>query len=85
MPTENTQSNRQVIRNYLLENINIPDLKDGYDIFDAGIVNSLFAIQLMTFLEKAFKIKVKMDDLDMNNFKSVDAVSAFVESKQGES
>jgi acyl carrier protein len=37
----------------------------------------------MTFLEKAFDIKITMEDLDMENFKSVKATSAFVMMKKG--
>lgn len=73
---------QDIIRNYILENINVPALADDFDIFEAGIVNSLFAIELMTFLEKSFAIKVTMDDLDMQNFKSVNAASQFVQRKK---
>lgn len=78
-----TQSPQAVIRDYILENISIQEMDDDFDIFEAGIVNSLFAIELMTFLERAFAIKVTMDDLDMENFKSVNAASQFVRQKQG--
>ena len=83
MRVENSQAPQNIIRNYILENINVPDLDDDFDIFTAGIVNSLFAIELMTFLEKSFSIKVTMDDLDMENFKSVNATSQFVQTKKG--
>lgn len=56
----------------------MPLLDDDFDSFEAGIVSSLFAIELMTFLEKNFNIKVTMDDLDMQNFKLVNAASRFV-------
>lgn len=73
---------QEIIRSYILENINVPALSDDFDIFETGIVNSLFAIELMTFLEKSFSIKVTMDDLDMQNFKSVNAASQFVQRKK---
>ncbi|MCP5102457.1 MAG: acyl carrier protein, partial [bacterium] len=63
--------------------VQVPYLDNNDDIFESGLVNSLFAIELMTYLEKAFQIKVTMDDLDMENFKSVTAVCAFVDSKRG--
>jgi acyl carrier protein len=66
-----------------LENVSLSELDDDLDIFESGVVNSLFAIELMTFLEKAFSIKVTMDDLDMDNFKTVNATSAFVQRKKG--
>jgi len=83
MRTENSQLPQDIIRGYIMDNVSLPDLDDNFDIFDAGIVNSLFAIELMTFLEKAFSIKVTMEDLDMENFKSVNATSDFVLQKKG--
>lgn len=71
-----------VIRKYILKAVNVSALNNTDDIFESGLVNSLFAIQLMTFIEKSFSIKVTMDDLDLNNFKSVNAISQFVKSKQ---
>lgn len=84
MRTDNSaaSSPQDIIRGYILENINVPALADDFDIFEAGIVNSLFAIELMTFLEKSFAIKVTMDDLDMQNFKSVNAASQFIQRKK---
>ncbi len=82
MRTENSQLPQDIIRGYIMENVSLPELNDDFDIFDAGIVNSLFAIELMTFLEKAFGIKVTMEDLDMENFKSVNATTDFVRQKK---
>jgi len=82
MRIEHSKLPQDIIRSYILENISIPALDDDFDIFETGIVNSLFAIELMTFLEKAFNIKVTMDDLDMENFKSVNATSQFVQRKE---
>nr|WP_242785617.1 hypothetical protein [Bacillus cereus] len=36
----------------------------------------------MTFLEKEFAIKVTMDDLDMDNYKSVNSIGNFIRNKQ---
>lgn len=71
----------EIIYNYIREHV---DEKINYDtkIFKEGLVNSLFAIQLMTFLEKEFSIKVTMDDLDMDNFKSVNSIGKFIRNKQ---
>jgi acyl carrier protein len=37
----------------------------------------------MTFLEKTFVLEIGMDDLDIENFKSVNATTAFVVRKKG--
>ena len=83
MDTQSIQSTRDTIKNFILESINIPNLQDDDNLFESGIVNSLFAIHLMTFLEKTFNIEVTMDNLSMDNFESVNAASLFVERKQG--
>lgn len=72
-----------IVSKYILEHINETKIDYDVDMFEEGIVNSLFAIELMTFLEKNFSIKVTMDDLDMANFKSVNSIVEFVERKKG--
>ena len=82
MNTEIAQSTQETIRSFILDSINIPELNDDDNLFESGIVNSLFAVQLMTFLERSFNIEVTMDDLSMDNFQSVSAASMFVDRKQ---
>lgn len=74
---------RETVREFILRSVSVPGLADDTDLFEAGLVNSLFAVQLMTFIEKTFAIEVEMDDLDMENFKSLNATAAFVLRKQG--
>ena len=73
---------RARIRAFITSAVSLPNLDDEADLFASGIVNSLFAVQLMTFIEKTFAIEVGMDDLDMENFKSVQATSLFVMRKR---
>ena len=54
------------------------NLDEDDHLFESGILNSLFAVQLMTFIEKALTIEVGIDDLDIENFKSIHATTAFV-------
>lgn len=74
---------KSAVRDFVLRSINIARLNDEDDLFEAGIVNSLFAVQLTTFIEKRFAIEVEMDDLDMANFRSLNAMAAFVLRKRG--
>jgi acyl carrier protein len=70
------------IRDYLATKISRP-VGDEEDIFSAGLVDSLFALQLVLFLEKEFQIAVEGEDLDLDNFLSINAMSAFVACKVG--
>lgn len=72
---------KQAVRDFIQASINIDALGDEENLFESGIVNSLFAIQLMTFIERTFDIEVATDDLDIENFKSIDATAAFVARK----
>ncbi|QOT00749.1 acyl carrier protein [Brevibacterium sp. JNUCC-42] len=77
-----TLTTEKMISDYILEHVNVEELDYDLLIFDEGLVNSLFAIQLMTYLEKTFSIKITMDDLDFENYRSINAISNFVKSKK---
>lgn len=69
------------IRNFLSKYITNYDLKDDEDIFSLGFVNSLFAMQLVMFIEKEFKLTVDNEDLDLKNFRSIKSIAELVERK----
>ena len=68
---------RDEIRKYVTSGITAP-IADCDDIFDLGFVDSLFALQLVNFIEQKFGIEVDGDDLDIANFCSIDALTEFV-------
>lgn len=68
------------IRNYVTSNISY-DLTNESDFFELGLVDSLFALQLVTFVEQEFEISIEPDDLDIAHFSSIAALDRFVESK----
>ena len=78
MSEEHGAEVKQVLRDFVLGSINIRNLADDDDLFESGIVNSLFAVQWMTFIEKTFQMEIGVDDLDIQNFKSLNAATAFV-------
>lgn len=72
---------RDKIRDFVTENAGDADIAEDQDIFQTGLVNSLFAMQLVLFIEKDFQIKVEDDDLDISNFNSIGAMADFVARK----
>lgn len=60
------------------------ELQDDEDIFALGFVNSLFAMQLVMFLEKEFGIRIDNKDLDLNNFRTINTIAGLIESKSAE-
>lgn len=75
---------KEIVRSFIHSSVNMDALGDDENLFESGIVNSLFAVQLMTFVEKKFGIEIGMDDLDVENFKSVSATAAFVARKSAQ-
>lgn len=55
------------------------EFSDDDDIFRLGFVNSLFAIELVVFLEKTFAIKISNEDLTLDNFRTVRSMAGLVE------
>jgi acyl carrier protein len=69
-------------KSFLAQFINV-SVADDEDLFASGLVNSLFAMQLVLFIEKEFSIKVENEDLDYDNFRTLNAIVGFVERKIG--
>ena len=69
---------RAKVREFIGRFVRGGELGDGDDIFATGFVNSMFAMQLVQFVETAFGIVCESDDLELDNFRSIDAITAFV-------
>ena len=85
MITTDEKGIKETVKRFISSSINIPNLDDDDNLFESGIVNSLFAVQLMTFIERTFGVEVGTDDLDIENFKSLNAMTSFVLQKNGHS
>jgi methoxymalonate biosynthesis acyl carrier protein len=59
------------------------DLKPDEDIFALGFVNSLLAMQLVAFVEKEFGVAVGDEDLDLDNFRTINSIASLVARKRG--
>lgn len=58
-------------------------LDEDDNLFQTGIVNSLFAIQLIMFIEKTFNIKISASEINPDNFFSINKITEFIEEKLG--
>ena len=77
---DDTQSK---VKEFLSRYFKSHDLQPEEDIFALGFVNSLLAMQLVAFVEKEFGIAVEDADLDLDNFRSIRAISDLVARKRG--
>ncbi|MBR8641369.1 acyl carrier protein [Streptomyces tuirus] len=66
------------IRDFVLKRFPGVGLKDDVDIFTLGFVNSLFAMELVMFLEQEFSLKIPNEEMRLDNFRTVDGMTELV-------
>lgn len=69
------------IAEYLSRFFPVQDLADDDDIFQLGFVSSMFAMQLVAFVEHEFDITVENEDLEIEHFRSISELESFVNRK----
>jgi acyl carrier protein len=74
----NEEQISQQVREFVSRFVKGHELGDEDDIFATGYVNSMFAMQLVQFVESTFGITVESDDLEIDNFRSIGAIAALV-------
>ena len=74
---------KEQIRSFLSQHIRDNGFQDDDDLFGKGYVNSLFAMELVLFVEREFTLTVENTDLDPDNFRSVNAIAALIDRKVG--
>jgi acyl carrier protein len=73
---------RQYVSDKLLFGRTEVELKGDTSFLESGIIDSTGVLELVSFLEEQFKVKVDDEDLIPANLDSVDAIIRFVESKR---
>lgn len=70
------------VRKFVGKYVSEPEIDSDLDLFATGLVNSLYAMQLVLFVEKEYGIQVANEDLDYENFKSVNAIVSFINTRK---
>ena len=74
------------IRTFIVENFlfgNDDGLTDDTSFIDEGIIDSTGVLELVTYLEEEFSIKIEDDELIPENLDSINRVSNFLQTKLG--
>ena len=79
-----TDEIRDRVRMFLSRSFPQREIRDDEDVFASGFINSLFAMELVEFVEAQFQIAVQSEDLEMANFQSVDAITGLISRKRGD-
>jgi len=75
---------KQKIKSFILENFlfgNDEGLTDETSFLEEGIIDSTGVLELVTYIEEEFNIKIEDDELIPENLDSIDNVTAFLQRK----
>jgi acyl carrier protein len=69
------------IKTFLSRFLGNHELDEDEDIFSTGFVNSMFAMQLVLFIEQEFQVTIENEDLDFDNFRTINAIVRLLDRK----
>ena len=76
---------KEKIRHFITTNLDVLEeeshFTDSDNIFELGVVNSLFAMRILKFVETEFRIQLQEEDMEIENFSSVDNIVKFIQDK----
>lgn len=72
---------KQFIVNEFMHEHDLDVLRDEDSLIESGIVDSMGLVKLVSFLEKKYRIKIKEDELDIDNFNNINALTNFINKK----
>lgn len=72
---------RERIFEFFVKQKKADGLQYDTELLKSRYINSLFAMQIVVFVEKEFGIKLKRKEISEQNFHSIDAIADLVDSK----
>jgi acyl carrier protein len=57
-------------------NVEIPSIDT--DLYETGVLDSMAFVELLAFLEKEFEVRVGLNDLEIDNFRTIRKIAKFV-------
>jgi acyl carrier protein len=75
------------VRNFIVEELNwdgqASELTAEYPLIDGRVIDSLGIVQMVSFLEEEFGIRVGSEEVVPSNFESIRRLADFVNAKRG--
>jgi acyl carrier protein len=73
------------IRKFVVQNFPLArrrTLTDNDNLLESGVIDSLGVLELVTFLQQEFALKVEDDELTPENFQDIHSIAQFVEQRR---
>lgn len=75
---------RLIIRTFISDRLPQVEFSDDDEIFELGLVNSLFAVELVMFIERTFDLVLPNEVITLDNFRNVAAMAEMIELQQAQ-
>lgn len=75
---------KETVLGFLREKTGCGELTEETELLKSGLVNSLFALEVVVFVERTFGLKLGRRDITPANFDSAAHIAALVERLRGE-
>ncbi|MET8682890.1 acyl carrier protein [Streptomyces sp. NPDC004732] len=73
---------RSRVLDFLSRYVDDPAELEGIQLITGGVLSSLATVALVSHLEKEFGVDIDDDDLEIENFDTLDSIVRFVQGKQ---
>lgn len=78
-----TDTTRTQLREFVERRFAGIELTDQEDIFSLGVANSLFSMELVLFIEQLIGAQIPSEELSLDNFRTIDAMTALADRLTG--
>ena len=68
----------QKLTELFAKKLNLEVSSDDTDLVGTGLLDSLALVELLAQLEETFGVSISTDDLELENFRSIDSIAGFV-------
>jgi D-alanine--poly(phosphoribitol) ligase subunit 2 len=69
---------KEQIRSLFVQQMSVDVPSHETDLLEAGLLDSMGLVDLLMHIEKAFGITIGLEDLDVEDFRSVNSIAAVV-------
>jgi acyl carrier protein len=74
---------REAVRSFIASNSpNLGEVTNDTKLVSSGMMDSIVALKLVSFLEEKFGIEFEAHEVDQDNLDTIDIITRFVQSKQ---
>ncbi|MBO0861052.1 MAG: acyl carrier protein [Chloracidobacterium sp.] len=74
----NTREFQQRVSALFAEKFNLDVASAETDLIETGLLDSLVLVELLAQLEESFDVSISTDDLELENFRSIDTIVRFL-------